>query len=133
MAQQTFTSHSPDQAVMQQLFWDPVIDSIRVVHEINLTNNMDARLARKIQYKEGDPLYKEKCDEYEIDSRVKIKPIITEYEYESYPVDRDFCILATYPAIGSYYLLSGLPHHVVVTLTHTGGGVSKTSGEALPD
>lgn len=115
---------------MQQLFWDDSIDSLNVMHEINFENNVNARPGLKRQFKPGDPEYKAKCLEYELE--VKKNIIITEYEYDEYEEHRDYRLLVTFPAIESFFLLAGLPHFVAVSLNKLEGNVSKTTGEALP-
>jgi len=129
MAQKTFTSTSPDQDVLQQLFWDSSIGSIDVVHQINLDPFIGARLALIFQYKPGHPDYLDKCDEYQINPKNKI--VITEYIYDEYEDARDYRMVETFPAVSVFYFLSGLPHLVVALVNKAGGNVSKTSGEAL--
>lgn len=130
MSEKTFTSISEDQAVIQQLFWDDGIDSLNVIHEINLEAGIDARLAIRYQYKEGDPDYKLKCGEYGLN--LKKGFIISEYVYDEFNTDRDYRALATFPGIESFYVLAELPHCAAVILNRLGGTTSKTSGQALP-
>jgi hypothetical protein len=133
MPNNSLTSISLDKAIIQYLFWDTATRKIEVIHYINLEPDLNARLRKIIQYlfDPKDPVYLNKCKEYNVDS--KNNATITEFIYDEFEETRNYPLALKFPVSGNYYPLAGLPHVVAVILNKSAKGqTSKTSGEALP-
>ncbi|MFO7613529.1 MAG: hypothetical protein R6W71_02715 [Bacteroidales bacterium] len=132
MPQNSFTSVSLDNSIVQEIFWDTNTRRIEVTHMINLEPENNVEWTSLTQIRSGEDGFNQIFDDYGLDGSTF--KAISLFKYRKFD-DKSFKFkhAVKFPENGDYYPLSELNHLVVVEMfVDPGGGTtSKTHGQAL--